>query len=210
MRLVCISDTHGQHHKMEPLPDGDVLVHAGDFCMRGTRDEAITSLDWISSQAHEHRVLIAGNHDLYLESNPREFMTMCQERGIRYLEDSGGYIDGVMFYGSPWTPTFGYGWAFNADRGYDIYQHWTAIPPETDVLITHGPPMQTLDRTDRGEHVGCFDLWMVTEDIQPAAHIFGHIHEAYGQETIGLTTYINASSCALSYEPVNPPIVFDL
>ncbi len=31
MRLVLMSDTHGLHNKVDSLPAGDVLVHAGDF-----------------------------------------------------------------------------------------------------------------------------------------------------------------------------------
>lgn len=29
MRLVCISDTHNSHRSLH-LPEGDVLIHAGD------------------------------------------------------------------------------------------------------------------------------------------------------------------------------------
>jgi predicted phosphodiesterase len=30
MRIVCISDTHGKHVEIEKIPDGDLLIHAGD------------------------------------------------------------------------------------------------------------------------------------------------------------------------------------
>lgn len=40
MRVVCISDTHSQHNSMtNAIPDGDVLVHAGDFTNTGDPDE---------------------------------------------------------------------------------------------------------------------------------------------------------------------------
>lgn len=42
MRVVCISDTHGLHDELQAarrIPDGDVLVHAGDFTDTGDRDE---------------------------------------------------------------------------------------------------------------------------------------------------------------------------
>ena len=35
MRLVEISDTHGLHNRIDGLPDGDVLIHAGDFMNSG-------------------------------------------------------------------------------------------------------------------------------------------------------------------------------
>jgi predicted phosphodiesterase len=34
VRIVCISDTHGQHAKLS-VPAGDVLIHAGDFMALG-------------------------------------------------------------------------------------------------------------------------------------------------------------------------------
>jgi hypothetical protein len=35
MRLVLISDTHGLHGRVPQLPQGDILVHAGDFMNAG-------------------------------------------------------------------------------------------------------------------------------------------------------------------------------
>ncbi len=35
MRLVVLSDTHGLHDRIESLPEGDILVHAGDFMNSG-------------------------------------------------------------------------------------------------------------------------------------------------------------------------------
>ena len=77
-----------------------------------------------------------------------------------YLEDSGVVIDGLKFWGSPWTPEF-FDWAFNARRGLQLFDKWQKIPLDTDVLITHGPPAGILDLvvTRQGEaQVGCNDL----------------------------------------------------
>ena len=57
------------------------------------------------------------------------------------------------------------------------------IPHDTDVLITHGPPMAILDYA-HGEHVGCADLWKRVTDIAPKVHAFGHIHEGSGVEDL--------------------------
>jgi len=35
MRVVCVSDTHSMHRTLGTIPDGDVLVHAGDFTQTG-------------------------------------------------------------------------------------------------------------------------------------------------------------------------------
>ena len=31
LRIVIISDTHGKHQHIQNVPDGDVLIHGGDF-----------------------------------------------------------------------------------------------------------------------------------------------------------------------------------
>ena len=40
MRIVAISDTH-THHMDVVVPNGDVLVHAGDFTYKGRREEIV-------------------------------------------------------------------------------------------------------------------------------------------------------------------------
>jgi predicted phosphohydrolase len=61
MRLVFVSDTHT--HRNINLPEGDVLVHAGDATSTGTLPQVSQFLEWFSSQPHRHKIFIAGNHD---------------------------------------------------------------------------------------------------------------------------------------------------
>ena len=57
MRLVVISDTHGLHNRIEDLPDGDVLVHAGDFMNSGYDLRDILSFNrWLGEQPFKHSV----------------------------------------------------------------------------------------------------------------------------------------------------------
>lgn len=46
--------------------------------------------------------------------------------------------------------------------------------------ITHGPPLEILDRTIGGTHVGCYALAARLEEIRPALSVFGHIHRDRG------------------------------
>jgi 3',5'-cyclic AMP phosphodiesterase CpdA len=66
MKIICISDTHNKHRNLD-VPDGDVIVHAGDFSENGTKSETFNFLKWFSGLPHKHKILIAGNHDFYLE-----------------------------------------------------------------------------------------------------------------------------------------------
>lgn len=211
MRIVVLSDTHGLHGLISAIPDGDVLIHAGDLVGRGALTEVAEFFAWYGSLPHAHKIVIAGNHDWGFERQP----TLAEglvPTGVRYLRDSGVTIDGVKFWGSPWQPWF-YNWAFNLLRGPEIAAKWALIPDDTNVLITHGPPRGILDLTNGypAEHVGCDDLLARIDHLsQLRLHAFGHIHEGYGQEQHGAVRYVNASICTADYAPTNSPVVIDL
>jgi Icc-related predicted phosphoesterase len=85
------------------------------------------------------------------------------------------------------------------------------IPSDTDILITHGPPFGILDDTERGEKVGCEDLIDIIQTrVRPRLHVFGHIHEAYGQKQVKDTLFVNASMVNLAYRPVNQAIIVEI
>lgn len=203
MRLVCFSDTHGRHGDIK-IPEGDVLIFAGDFTP-GTdfkRETLESFLRWFELLPHKYKILIGGNHDRVLERIDTSLLS-----SIHYLEDSSISIDGIKFYGSPWTPKF-FNWAFMLPRdGVEIRRKWRAIPQNTDVLITHGPPYSVLDYSKGAGSIGCRDLYGHIRDLNLKAHIFGHIHEGYGRRN---NSY-NVSICGKRYDnPLNKPTVIDL
>ena len=205
MRVVCISDTHTAHRDLV-VPPGDLLVCAGDFTRRGDEADVRAFDAWLGELPHPHKVVIAGNHDFAFERDPAARTWL---RHATYLQDSGLTVDGLKIWGSPWQPRF-FDWAFNLDRGEPLRAVWDLIPPDTHVLITHGPPFGILDTTSRGQRVGCEALAEAVARIHPRLHVFGHIHEAYGTVTQDGTVFVNASSCDLRYRARNAPIVVDL
>ena len=94
MRIVCLSDTHNRHRVID-VPPGDVLVHAGDATMQGTRGEIRAFDDWLAELPHAHKLVIAGNHDWLFERAPAEARALL--RHATYLQDSGIAIDGLRF-----------------------------------------------------------------------------------------------------------------
>jgi Icc-related predicted phosphoesterase len=211
MRIVCLSDTHSRHDGIN-VPQGDVLVHAGDSTMAGRVEEIARFNHWLGAQPHRHKIVIAGNHDLLFESDPGLAESLITN--AVYLRDDGLKIEGVRFYGSPWQPWF-MDWAFNLRRGAEIRSKWNLIPEGTDVLITHGPPHGILDLVPLGgrgenENAGCEELKAAVKRIKPQAHIFGHIHEGYGLHRGPETVYVNASVCDSDYRPVNEPMVVEV
>jgi predicted phosphodiesterase len=225
LRIVCLSDMHSLAYDTV-IPDGDVLVHAGDICGYGKNHELDKFNHFLAGLPHKHKLFIAGNHDWpiynagFADSRSRingygrvseRSKSFCKKmvNKAAYLEDSGIEIDGIKFWGSPWQPEF-FDWAFNLPRGQALADKWALIPDDTDVLITHGPPFGVLDQVIGGEHVGCEELLVAVQRIKPKVHVFGHIHEAYGMREQNGTTFVNASVCTERYRPTNPPIVIEL
>ncbi len=206
MRIVCISDTHGKHSELI-MPEGDILLHAGDISPRGKIAEVQDFNQWLGTLSYPHKVIIAGNHDFIFEKNP--VLAQSLITNALYLEDESIVIGGLKIWGSPITPWF-YDWAFNRQRGGEIREYWEMIPKDTDILITHGPPAGILDKTIGGDSAGCADLLEIVQELKPRVHLFGHIHEAAGTFKTIDTQFINASVLNLKYQMTNDPLVIDL
>lgn len=203
MRIVAISDTHGVHDRIESLPAGDVLVHAGDFMNSGHDPHDIWSFNrWLGDQPFESRIVIGGNHDRLFQNSPGQARTLLLN--ATYLENSGVTIGGVSFWGSPYTPEF-LNWAFMYSRGAAAKKYWDQIPDGLGVLISHGPPYGIRDQiAPGGEHLGCEELLKAVEDKKPKVHIFGHIHGGAGTLDNGVTRFINAAYLNEQYKPLEP------
>jgi Icc-related predicted phosphoesterase len=200
MKLVLVSDTHEQHDRLGVL-EGDVLIHCGDHQQRHDPDPAVVgSLDaWFARQRFRHILAIGGNHDFAL------FAGATLEHAT-VLEDAAVTLDGLRFWGAPWTPDLP-GWAFYQDDA-GMQAKWDRIPPDTDVLITHTPPFRILDRPTRGGHLGCRHLRAAVERIQPRLHVFGHVHASGGTVEHGPTQFVNAA--CLHRGGFRGPVVVDL
>jgi Icc-related predicted phosphoesterase len=208
LKLVCISDTHGDHKNVS-LPPGDVLIHAGDLTGHGTKEETFAFSRWFGMQNYNHKICVAGNHDTYIEQEPLASQQMANEEGVVLLNDTGCNVEGVSIWGSPITPRF-LDWSFMRDPGKDIEAHWDLIPVDTDILITHGPAYGVLDELDREsgekEHTGCPSLLKRIEVVQPIFHVFGHIHEDFGRVEHGIVSHCNVSTMNKQYEISNKAV----
>ena len=185
-RFVLISDTH---NTQPILPQGEVLIHAGDLTGNGSRKQTEAAMRWIGAQAQKFEwvVFVGGNHDWF-------FYHLSRERGVNavrefvrpygeniiYLEDEFTIVSGAKIYGSPAQPEF-YDWAWNYQRGAEIRAVWDKIPTfGVSMLVTHGPPKNILDWVGK-ERVGCEELRAALDRVQPLVHVFGHIHGAHGK-----------------------------
>jgi predicted phosphodiesterase len=190
INIICISDAH---NSTPSVPDGDILLHAGDLSGKGTFAELQSQLTWLNTLPHKHKIIIAGNHDLLLDP---EFVDHFPERITEHEGAARADLDwgevillnntsvtltvhgrSITIFGSPSTPQFG-NWAFQYPPIRDVWSG--TIPQETDVLLTHGPPKGHLDQQGKGCGWLGRELWRT----KPRLVVFGHIHEGRGREDV--------------------------
>lgn len=233
MIIDCISDTHGHYPKLE---GGDLLIVAGDLTANDRLQEYYDFIQWIKDTSYKKKIVVCGNHDNLIQKNPEFFkahhadFTYLQDSGTEFLYWEDEYQNTntlsvalkkpirktLKIWGSPWTKTFEgmnpHCKAFTVDTEQEIDKLLYRIPNEVDILITHEAPYSILDRIDFSEgdasaySVGSHALLHHSRMRQPKLHIFGHIHEGYGEFEDCGTKYINASHVNECYRPVNKPI----
>jgi predicted phosphodiesterase len=153
--------------------------------------------------------------------------------GIVYIDQNIPDLPKFKIHGSPVTPWF-FDWAWNRSirddhQVYDprqgnrggsksvqpIKPHWDMIPMDTDILVTHGPPVNILDEllyvdgTPKGQFVGCPHLAERIKEVKPDLHIFGHIHCGHGEKHVDGVSYYNVSICDEMYGPSNSVTVIE-
>ncbi|KFY19864.1 hypothetical protein V491_04157 [Pseudogymnoascus sp. VKM F-3775] len=189
--IVCISDTHTTQPQLQ---EGDLLLHAGDLSQNGSFNEIQAQLDWLNTQPHKHKIVIGGNHDLLLDpvfvdrfperifERPGSRRSDLRWGNVIYLQDN--FVDlhfdngrKLKIYGAPSTQQFG-NWAFQYPPIRDV---WTGVvPPDTDILLTHGPPKWHLDANELGNEYLLKEL----QRTKPPLIVFGHIHAGYGYDIV--------------------------
>ena len=199
-RVVCISDTHNEHGSLV-LPDGDVLVHAGD-CLTESgarhvqRDRASGAVvrvrpsgvalfeafaRWFASRRHARKVLVAGNHDLVLQglgpARVQRILDAAAEAAATapppvYLCHGGATVAGLRFFGSPYAPFGGKNDAFRVDEPGERLDD---LPP-CDVVVQHMPPLLP---SKRGVEYDDAVVGAVAR-ARAQLHVSGHCHWAHG------------------------------
>ena len=166
LRILHLSDTHRLHYKVRDLPDADVIIHSGDISHNGTEEEVLDFLNWFIELPYQHKIFVTGNWDAEgIEDLPDN---------VHFLQDKSVVIDGVKFFGL----------AYNHSE--------ELIPDDTDVVITHEPPVMILDESS-GIHWGNAPLKTRIMEIKPRYHFFGHAHESYGIQKLEGIVFSNAS-----------------
>ncbi len=163
--FMILSDTHGANFLSDQavrslqIPKVDVLLHCGDLTVTGQSVEFVNAIDMLSKFNAELKLVIAGNHDLSLDSEyekhrgpgqyhfppvgpnsnyqASEYMRckMATKAGITYLEEglhSFVLDSGAQFsiYASPHQPHYnGSSWGFSYPRDEDRFNPLHLVAP---------------------------------------------------------------------------------
>lgn len=209
---MALSDTHGHEREVE-VPEGDILVFAGDFAWSGNHGEWSSWIEWLRSLPHRFKIVVAGNHDGILT---QPFFRHQVEEVAAYLEGASVLAGGLKVFGSPFIPRTGFGWSFEAASSR-LRRIWTGVPDDTDLIVSHGPPLGAVDQDHTGAHLGdpefarMLGRWHEERSSPPPqAIVCGHIHEAHGEGLVmGIRTH-NVAVCDAQYDPVHPATIFTL
>lgn len=205
IRVVVFGDTH-EHHRDVSVPDGDLLIHVGDITRNSFSPRAIQDFDaWLGHLPHQYKIVIPGNHD-YSLADPawQKLITSAI-----LLINNGVELMGLKIWGTPITPVdHGH---FGGETASDRENQFRAIPDETNILISHGPPHGILDRNNISSvPQGCHELLAAVTRIKPMVHVFGHIHAGYGRRQIAETLFVNCAVAGMLSRPIRDPQVLHL
>ena len=188
MNIIAIPDIHGRVDKMQAYFDkiaaADVVILAGDLT-NGSLETAQNVLKVISD-INPNILTIPGNMD--------------SDKIVAYTDNLGynihktyRIIDGIAFVGIGGALPFAGPYVYNESEYTNIMaQAVDGIPDVPQILVCHQPPINTLnDRLYDGRQVGSKSVRAYIEEHQPLICFTGHIHEAVGIDTIGITQICN-------------------
>jgi Icc-related predicted phosphoesterase len=218
VKIDTLADLHGHFPKLE---GGDLLIIAGDLTAHHTQEEFDDFDYWLAHQNYTKKIFIGGNHDTFLiNEKPKKYKVRTKNffyEKFEYLCDSGTEFKGLNIWGSPWTKTFNginpSCTAFTVNTDEELSEKWDLIPEDTEILITHGPPLGIYDRIKRtSDYVGSKSLRCKIDKLKKLKLLcFGHIHECGCRYTklVGFDKemhVVNASYLDENYAPINNAI----
>lgn len=212
MKIVCISDTHDQNLLTKFIvPDGDILIHAGDLCAVGDELDRFEKMGkYLARLPHLVKLYVPGNHDRMAYSDPDAISQIMKSHGVHTLFADQKDVYGLKIWGSGWLqPT---AFAKRAEYAGDFVEFVERCPENIDILVTHQPPYGILDYSRvTGEHIGSTVLyWQIMRRIRPKVHIFGHNHSGHGVQEIDGIKFVNAALCDDENKPYAQPIVIEV
>jgi Icc-related predicted phosphoesterase len=197
LKIGAISDIHG--NIINTIEKCDIFVIAGDisplyiqFKMPAMKEWMLNEFaTWVKNIPADKVILVAGNHDAWLERVSEYDMFEVQKatnfkliylknEAWTYKTDEGDW----HFFGTPYCHQFGT-WPFMRDER-TLETHFKEIPDVVDVIISHDPPygIGNTDVIQEGfryytkqpKHLGNNELAKRLFNVDYKLLICGHIH----------------------------------
>jgi len=190
LKILVLTDIHSRYDAIDKLISifdkikPNIIIVAGDITNFGTVDEAEEILGELSYK-NALKLFIPGNCD------PSEMLYIDKLSDFINIHENVISYSGIKFFGiggSLITP-------FNTNIEFTDDEIKNLLKPieRPFILVTHSPPYNTaLDIVSwSGEHAGSKSIREYIEKYQPNLVVTGHIHEARGIDTIGVSTIVN-------------------
>ncbi|TWT64767.1 metallophosphoesterase family protein [Allorhodopirellula solitaria] len=183
MNILCFSDLHRDQNAarnlVEMAEDADLVIGAGDFA---NQHQGLADTLDILCQIEKPACLVPGNGETVEELRratqdwPTAFVlhgeghTLSTSAGEAALWGVGG--------GIPVTP-FG-DWSYDFDE--DCAREMLASCPSGGILVTHSPPIDTVDHDSSGRIRGSVSIRECILRCHPKLVVCGHIHSDWGKQ----------------------------
>lgn len=186
MKLLSISDLHGEVRNIDGLLEADALVICGDITHFGHGEEAKELLNSFTNT--KKMFAVPGNCDNFDINDALVDLDVDLHARGRIIENIGFFGLG----GSNATP-FNTPQEYTEDELLDFtmkgYEQVKDAPLK--VFVTHTPPIDTKLDDAGGRHVGSTKVREFIERCRPDLVLCGHVHEARGQDMLGKTVMVN-------------------
>jgi len=147
----------------------------------------ILSPELPSTVPHKHKIVIACNHDTYLQTHEVACGPTAGGSSVSFIwRTIQVHSRTFNIFGSPCTSHHG-SFAFQYPRtgmtDSTPRGRWS-IPDNTHILVTHGHPHGHLDLTGLGCGAPPARIWELCRRQLLVLHVFGHVHGGRGIEVL--------------------------
>ena len=184
MRIIYISDIHGNLDAVKALPEAEFCLVGGDFTTLGTDDDVLAAVETIAAK-YPAFLGVLGNMDAPTANS-------VLERTGHLLKSTPTSVQGLRLLGlgganrSP----------FNTPNEWDestAEELFSGLQKGVlDIAVTHAPPFESgADCIGSGLAVGSKAVADMVKRVKPALLLCGHIHEAAGIFRLDETLVVN-------------------